>query len=183
MTRKRSHCCSDRNRSRSLLIPMSTLRPSSTSTTSTWIRWMPLWHGLFSMSLVLATGIALVEGLHTWQQTGVLLGLSLVFGLWYTVSVVISPLSWQARPLLTMAYLAGGWSLWFGLTVLDPSYLFVLFGLYPQVFVLAPLPGKILGALLLTALCAWQQVTLAGSVETSFSRWLPGSLAFSWRCS
>jgi len=126
---------------------------------------MPLWHGLFYMSLVLATGIALVEGLHTWQRTGVLLGLSLVFGLWYTVSVVISPLSWQARPLLTMAYLAGGWSLWFGLTVLDPSYLFVLFGLYPQVFVLAPLPGKILGALLLTALCAWQQVTLVGGID------------------
>jgi signal transduction histidine kinase len=96
---------------------MSTLRPSSTSTTSTWIRWMPLWHGLFYMSLVLATGIALVEGLHTWQRTGVLLGLSLVFGLWYTISVVISPL-----------------------------------------------PGKILVALLLTALCVWQQVTLAGGI-------------------
>jgi signal transduction histidine kinase len=125
---------------------------------------MPLWHGLFYLSLVLATGIAFVEGLHTWQQTGVLLGLSLVFSLWYTVSVAISPLSWQAHPLLTMAYLAIGWSLWFGLTSLDPIYLFVLFGLYPQVFVLAPLPGKILGALLLTVLCAWQQVTLAGGI-------------------
>jgi hypothetical protein len=104
---------------------------------------MPLWHGLFYMSLVLATGIAFVERLHTWQRTGVLLGLSLMFGLWYTVSVVISPLSWQAHQLLTMAYLASGWSLWFGFTVLDPSYLFVLFGLYPQVFVLAPLPGKL----------------------------------------
>ena len=106
---------------------------------------MPLWHGLFYLSLVLATGIAFVEGSRTWQQTAVLLGFSLVFGLWYTVSVVISPLSWQARPLLTMSYLAIGWSLWFGLTSLDPIYLFVLFGLYPQVFVLAPLPGKILG--------------------------------------
>jgi signal transduction histidine kinase len=143
---------------------ISMLGPSSTSTTATWIRWMPLWHGLFYMSLVLATGIAFAEGIHSWQQTGVLLGLSLVFGLWYTVSVNISPLSWATRPLLTMAYLAVGWSFWFGLTILDPVYLFVLFGLYPQVFVLAPLPGKILGALLLTALCAWQQVTLAGGI-------------------
>jgi signal transduction histidine kinase len=63
-----------------------------------------------------------------------------------------------------MGYLAIGWSLWFGLTVLNPVYLFVLFGLYPQVFVLAPLPGKILGALLLTVLCALQQVKLAGGI-------------------
>jgi hypothetical protein len=63
-----------------------------------------------------------------------------------------------------MAYLAGGWSLWFG----HPVYLFVLFGLYPQVFVLAPLPGKILGALLLTVLCAWQQVTFAGGIGGNF---------------
>jgi hypothetical protein len=125
---------------------------------------MPLWHGLFYTSLVVATVLNLVAGSHTWQQTGVLLGLSLVFGLWYTASVVVSPLSWQGRPLLIMAYLAIGWSIWFGLTVLNPVYLFVLFGLYPQVFVSAPLPGKIFGALLLTVLCALQQVTLAGGI-------------------
>ncbi len=126
---------------------------------------MPLWHGLFYLSLVLSTGIVFINESHTWQQTGVLLSLSLLFALWYTVSVVISPLSWQARPLLTMAYLACGWSLWFGLTILNPVYLFVLFGLYPQVFVLAPLPGKIFGALLLTALCTLQQVTLGGGIS------------------
>jgi signal transduction histidine kinase len=64
-----------------------------------------------------------------------------------------------------MGYLAFGWTLWFGLTELNPVYLFVLTGLYPQVFVLPSLPGKILGAFLLTALSAWQQVTLAGGVD------------------
>lgn len=143
-------------------MPTSSLRPSNASTRSAWLRWMPLWHGLFYVALVLATAVDLVEGSHTWQHTGALLGLSLALGLWYAVSVVVSPLAWQERPLLTMGYLAVGWSLWFGLTELDPVYLFVLTGLYPQVFVLPPLPGKILGALLLTALSAWQQVTVAG---------------------
>lgn len=146
-------------------MPTSTLRPSYVSTAPAWMRWMPLWHGLFYVALVLATGVDLVEGSHTWQHTGALLGLSLALGLWYGVSVVVSPLSWQGRPLLTMGYLAVGWSLWFGLTELDPVYLFVLTGLYPQVFVLPPLPGKILGALLLTALSAWQQVTVTGGIS------------------
>src|SRR5215471_8922986 len=114
----------------------STLRPSYASTSPTWIRWMPLWHGLFYTSLVVATVINLVAGSYTWQHTGVLLGLSLALGLWYGVCVVVSPLSWQGRPLITMCYLAFGWSLWFGLALQDPSYLFVLFGLFPQVFVL-----------------------------------------------
>jgi signal transduction histidine kinase len=129
---------------------------------------MPLWHGLFYVALMLATGVDLLEESHPWQHTSAVLGLSLALGLWYSVSVVVSPPSWPGRPLLTMGYLAIIWSLWVGLTELDPVYLFVLTGLYPQVFVLPPLPWKILGALLLTALSIWQQVTVAG--------WIGGNL-------
>lgn len=137
----------------------------STSSTPAWIRWMPLWHGLFYVSLVLSTAVALSNGSHTWQHIGILLGLSLLTGLWYGICVVVGPLSWQRHPLLTMGYLVAGWSLWFGLTELDPVYLLVLLGLYPQVFILPPLPWKILGAFLLTALSAWQQVMISGLVS------------------
>lgn len=144
---------------------ISSLQPSSASTTPAWMRWMFLWHGIFYVTLIFATSVDLIEGSQTWQHTVTLLGLALVFGLWYGVCVVISPLFWYKHPLLTMSYLAVGWMLWFGLTELDPVYLFVLTGLYPQVFALAPLPGKILGAFVLTALTAWQQVTVAGKID------------------
>lgn len=154
---------------------ISSRQQSSTLTTPTWMRWMPLWHGFFYVSLVFATGVDLIEGSYPWQHTGAVLGISLMLGLWYGICVVVSPLSWEGHPLLTMGYLAVGWSLWFGLTELDPIYLFVLIGLYPQVFTLPPLTGKILGAILLTALVAWRQVTLTGGVDESLFLTLAGA--------
>ena len=56
------------------------LHQSPASRTPVWIRWMPLWHCLFYLSLALATGIALFDDLHTWQYTLLLLGLSLLLG-------------------------------------------------------------------------------------------------------
>jgi signal transduction histidine kinase len=159
-----SQTYAERNRSRSLLMTIFPHRQSFTSSTPAWIRWMPLWHGLFYLSLILTTGVAIFDGAHTWQQTAVLIGLSLLLGLWYAVCVAVFPQFWQGHPLLTMGYLVVGWALWFELTELDPVFLFVLVGLYPQVFVLPPLPWKILGAFLLTALSAWRQVTILGWV-------------------
>jgi signal transduction histidine kinase len=143
------------------------LRQSSASTTSVWIRWMPIWHCLFYLSLALATGIAIIDDLHTWQYTFSLLGLSLLLGLWYAACVIISPIFWREHPLITMGYLAVGWAIWFRLTEFDPIYLFVLTGLYPQVFLLPPLPVKILGAFLLTVLAAWLQVMIIGGLSVN----------------
>ena len=126
---------------------------------------MPIWHGLFYVTLVVATGVDSIGGSRTWQHTSEQLGLSLALGLWYVICVVRSPLSWQKHPLFTTVYFMVGWTLWFGLTELNPVFLFILAGLYPQVFMLPPLPGKILGAFLLTALCAWRQVMLAGGID------------------
>ena len=139
--------------------------PSSAITTPVWIRWMPFWHGLFYLSLLAATGIDLLNGSYSWEHTGAVLGLSLALGMWYAVCVIVSPLYWFSRPLLTMGYLVIGWALWFGLTDLNGAYLFVLTGLYPQVFILPPLIEKLLGAFLLTLLSAWQQVMLVGGID------------------
>lgn len=144
-------------------MPISARRPSSLSLTiPAWMRWMPVWHGLFYVTLILAAVVALTDGLQTWPSTGILFCLSMVSGLWYGVCVVISPLFWRKYPLLTMGYLATGWVLWYGLVERDPVYLFVLTGLYPQVFALAPSPGKIAGAWVLTAIAAWRQATFTG---------------------
>jgi signal transduction histidine kinase len=128
---------------------------------------MPFWHCLFYLSLALATGIAIIDDLHTWQYTFSLLGLSLLLGLWYAACVIISPIFWREHPLITMGYLAVGWAIWFRLTEFDPIYLFVLTGLYPQVFLLPPLPVKILGAFLLTVLAAWLQVMIIGGLSVN----------------
>jgi signal transduction histidine kinase len=128
---------------------------------------MPFWHCLFYLSLALATGIAIIDDLHTWQYTFSLLGLSLLLGLWYAACVIISPIFWREHPLITMGYLAVGWAIWFRLTEFDPIYLFVLTGLYPQVFLLPPLPVKILGAFLLTVLAAWLQVMILGGLSVN----------------
>jgi len=138
---------------------------SISATTPAWMRWMPIWHGLFYAALVLATGVALTDGSHPWQYVSTMLCLALGLGLWYGVCVVISPLSWRKRPLLTMGYFAIGWILWCWLVELDPVFLFVMTGLYPQVFILAPLAGKIMGASLLTAVAVWRQVTLTGAFD------------------
>ncbi len=106
-----------------------------------------------------------MDGSRTWQYKGVQLGLSLALGLWYGVCVVLSPLFGQKHSLLTIGYFIVGWTLWFGLTELNPVFLFVLAGLYPQVFMLPPLPGKIVDAILFTVLSAWQQVMLVGGIE------------------
>ena len=64
-----------------------------------------------------------------------------------------------------MVYLAAGWAIWFRLTSFDPVYLFVLVGLYPQVFSFIPLFVKILGAFLLTALAVLQQFLIIGGLS------------------
>ena len=58
-----------------------------------------------------------------------------------------------------------GWAIWFRLTSFDPVYLFVLVGLYPQVFSFIPLFVKILGAFLLTALAVLQQFMIIGGLS------------------
>ena len=126
---------------------------------------MPFWHFLFYLSLIATTSIAVINGLPAWPYIFQLLGFSLALGLWYAICVIISPLFWQEHPFIIMGYLAVGWAIWFRLTAFDPVYLFVLFGLYPQVFSLPPLFVKMLGAFLLTALAVLQQFIIIGGLS------------------
>lgn len=123
-------------------------------------RWRPLWYGVFYWTLVVVTAVTLVRGPHPSWQSATLFGLSLLLGIWYGYCVALRPEHWKQHPQLTTGYLVIGWALWLGLTVLSPAYLFLLFGLYPQIFILLPLRWQIIDALLLTVLWFWQQVML-----------------------
>jgi signal transduction histidine kinase len=121
-------------------------------------RWMLFWHGAFYVSLIVATGLAFTFGTSTFQQSQVLCALSLVLGTWYIGCLLASPEYWRSRVLLTCGYLLIGWIIWTGLITLNPIYFFVLFGLYPQLFVFLRLPWSIVGACILLGISLWSQV-------------------------
>lgn len=125
-------------------------------------RWMLFWHGAFYVSLIVATGLAFTLGASTFQQRLVLCALSLVLGIWYVGCVLVSLEYWRGRVLFTWGYLLIGWIIWTGLITLNPIYLFVLFGLYPQLFVFLRFPWYIVGACILLGNSLWGQVTGQG---------------------
>ena len=126
-------------------------------------RWMLFWHGAFYVSLIVATGLAFTLGASTFQQSLVLCALSLVLGTWYLGCILVSSEYWRGRVLLTWGYLLIGWIIWTGLITLNPIYLFVLFGLYPQLFIFLRFPGNIVGACILLGISLWSLVTGQGN--------------------
>jgi signal transduction histidine kinase len=122
-------------------------------------RWMLFWHGAFYVSLIVATGLAFTLGASTFQQRLIFCALSLVLGTWYIGCILVSVVYWRDRVLLTWGYLLIGWIIWTRLITESPIYLFVLFGLYPQLFVLLRLPWKMVGACILLGISLWSQVT------------------------
>ncbi len=132
------------------------------SSRDVWQRWMPFWYGIFYVPLVVVTGITLVLGTSSWSVRAVILGLSLLLGVWYVASIVVSPHYWHRHPLITLGYLVIGWALWFALTGLSSLYLLVLTGLYPQTFVLLLIPWSLIGSFTLTMGALWRQVQLQG---------------------
>jgi signal transduction histidine kinase len=126
-------------------------------------RWMVFWHSAFYVSLIIATGLAFTLGASSWQQNLVLCVLSLVLGTWYLGCLLVSSAYWRRRLLLTSCYLLIGWIIWTGLITLNPIYLFVLFGLYPQLFVFLRYPGNIVGACILLGITLWSLVAGQGN--------------------
>lgn len=125
-------------------------------------RWMLFWHGAFYVSLIVATGLAVTVGASRLSQSLMLGALSLVLGTWY-IGCLLKPMEyWRARVLLTSCYLLIGWSIWTGLVVLNPIYLFLIFTLYPQLFVFLRFPWYLVGACILFGMTLWSQVTGQG---------------------
>jgi signal transduction histidine kinase len=139
----------------------------ATATHHVWQRWLPLWYGIFYVMLLFTTILSLGEASRSLGLSGTILGLSALLSIWYGFCIAPRSQYLQSHPLHSMGYLAIGWVLWFGLTLLDPLYLFLLFGLYPQVFFFRPMPWKIIDALMLTALSLWRQVLSLGGLDGS----------------
>jgi signal transduction histidine kinase len=141
--------------------------PATLAPREAWQRWLPLWYGIFYVMLVFSTLLSQREEAHTSGPFLAIFGLSVLLGIWY--GICLSPFSAyvQRHLLLSTGYLLIGWGIWFGLTLLDSSYLFLLFGLYPQIFFFRPMPWKIIDAFILAVLSLGQQVLSLKSIETS----------------
>ena len=126
-------------------------------------RWMLFWHGAFYVSLIVATGLAFTLGVSTFQQRLVLCTLSLALGIWYIGCLFKSIEYWRSRALLPWGYLLIGWIIWTGLVTESPIYLFLLFGLYPQLFIFLRFPWNIVGACILLGISLWSLVPGQGN--------------------
>lgn len=124
-----------------------------------WSSWMLFWHGLFYVSLSIATGLFLTLQSTSWQASAGVLGLSLLLGAWYGAGIFVFPPFWRQHALLTLGYLCIGWALWLALIQLGDVYLIVLSGLYPQAFVLLSAPWYLAGGGILLSLTLWHQFT------------------------
>ncbi|HZO76148.1 MAG TPA: sensor histidine kinase [Ktedonobacteraceae bacterium] len=129
----------------------------------TWQSWGLFWHGLFYVSLLIATGLAITVIPRSWQELSVIMGCALLLGIWYMPYLFISAQTFRQHPWRTLSYMSLGWALWLALITQDSDYLFVLFGLYPQVSVFLPFPWSLVGGVVLLALSLWQQLPDLGN--------------------
>jgi signal transduction histidine kinase len=123
-----------------------------------------VWHALAYLGLVAGVVDAMIVPTRTWQERGLILGLSLVWGLWYAVCIVVKYEYWEEHLPALIGYLAVGWALWLALTSFEMMYMLLLGGLYSQVFGVLPRWGKVIGGVLLSALTFWRQTQAAGFV-------------------
>lgn len=127
-----------------------------------WLRLQPLWYGIFYVMLVFTTALVMIDIALPAGSSIAILGLSALLGLWYGCCISTFARRLRSSELILLAYLALGWGLWFWLTLLDSSYMLLLFGLYPQALSFGSLRWKILHIVILTALSLWRQVIILG---------------------
>ena len=142
---------------------------ATTTDQQTWQSWRLFWYGAFYVSLLIATGLSLTLAPHSWQEWSMIAGGALLLGIWYLASLLIPIPAFRRHPWRTLGYLSLGWALWLALITLDPIYLFVLFGLYPQEAVLLRFPWYLGGFGVLLLLSLWKQLLIPGVEGTTLA--------------
>lgn len=102
-----------------------------------WDRWEWLWHGVFLVTLVMPTVITLTRAEPIWPERllTVAVAVAVAFGVWYWLLPVRHP-QWSERVRPNLLYLIGATIFTLVLIERDESYTFLIYGLYPQMFIL-----------------------------------------------
>lgn len=131
---------------------MSNFTAVATNVKNIWERWQPAVHWMFTLLLLLAVGLSQTESgtLVTIRIAISLLSVGLLA--WYFIVVRMGERIRAKRLRWLMSYFVAGWLLWYALANLSSYFFFLLFILFPYVFIIVPRPWSILLMVMLNAL-------------------------------
>ncbi|MBA2393096.1 MAG: sensor histidine kinase [Ktedonobacteraceae bacterium] len=126
-----------------------------------WQRWIVVGHTAFYLVLFISTTLALFDQRFAWQQHTVTVCLTVLLSGWYWFFLVRHP-QWWRQPLPMLLYLSGAILFWVLLSQFSPSYVLIVYILYPHVFGLLPLFWALPSAIALASVVSWQQIVSRG---------------------
>ncbi|GAB4523224.1 MAG: sensor histidine kinase [Anaerolineae bacterium] len=133
--------------------------------TNAWSHWLPIWHALFFIVLAICTALALIDPELAAAHGQVVLLTGLLY-VWYGGGLRWIQQEDSLRAPYFLAYLATGWIVWFMLTFVTQLYMFLLFALFPHVFISLSLPWASVGAVILMTMAVLRQTTTDQNVNT-----------------
>jgi len=133
----------------------------------TWERWQIVWHGLFGVLLMICILFIAVPSVTA--PLDITLLYSGVFVLWYVGQTAWLERTERVRMPFVFAYTVVGLLIWFVLSDLGGSFMFMLFFLFPYLFMTLELRWAIPTSLILSGLTI-TRLTLEGNAD--FESWV-----------
>jgi signal transduction histidine kinase len=118
--------------------------------TNAWVRWAGVWDALFYVLLVVALASSLLDMGFYGRRQLVVVGLTVLFGLWYWF-MVRRHRRWIQKDIPMLVYAAGAITLCISLIWLSPSYNLLLFVMYSQLYSFLRIRLAIPASVVLTA--------------------------------
>lgn len=128
-----------------------------------WEKWLPMWHGLFYILLIITTPMAVFDS-EQLKYGWLIAPMAIALGLWYGLSVWKPPSYWAGRLTLQVPYYTIGWGIWFGLAIIHPVFMFILLVLFAHTYMYMWLPWSFVGAAILMGLTILQGVVDNGNL-------------------
>lgn len=125
---------------------------TTASTKHVWERWQPMFHRIFTALLLLSALQSQTDDQATLPTRAAILLLTVAFFGWYFVNAAPMEQGRLRHPLWLLAYFGIGWLIWYGLASLNAFFFFMLFVLFPYVFMVAPMPWSLVLLVALNAL-------------------------------
>ena len=146
--------------------------PKTSQESDSWLRWLPVWHSVFYIVLASAMIFSFTDSLSQ-DESIIVITLTILLAGWYGHTVRTHPEIMMVYPLwLSVGYFLIGWSLWFILVYIDPVFMFLLFALYPHVFMYGRIRQAIASAFVLSGLWMIHMGLLDGDVDFIVVIWV-----------
>ena len=140
-----------------------------------WDRWERLWHGVFFVALIVPSAVAVSRSDVAAASRLITAVVAAAFAVWHLALPVRHP-QWRERAWPLLVYLAGAAAFTAVLVGRDTAFVFLVYGLYPQMFVLLGGWG-IAGAVVVSALVFPRSDIFADGVEPEAVLSIVGSTA------